>query len=209
MGQADKNHPVRRRLAYDAARLMTEELVPDEERARRKAAGRAGVRDKRLWPSAAEVREALQTQQRLFRPEQGEHLRQLREQALTAMQNLRVFNPRLVGPVLDGSADQGARIRLHLFADDPVQVAHALLQMRIPWTDRECTQVFPGGQRSTFPSLRFFAGESEIELVVMPPALCRHPPLNPITERPDRGADADAVAELLAEIGDYRFEIGT
>jgi len=47
--------------------------------------------------------------------------------------------------------------------------------------------------------LTFFAGETCFELVVLPPSASSNLPLDPISERPQRGADADEVAGLLAD----------
>jgi len=41
-----------------------------------------------------------------------------------------------VGPVLSGSADPTQSVRLHLFTDNPKDVAFALLDQGIPWQER-------------------------------------------------------------------------
>ncbi len=43
------------------------------------------------------------------------------------------FTPRLVGPVLSGSADHTQGVRLHLFTDNPEDVVFALLDRSILW----------------------------------------------------------------------------
>jgi len=213
MAGKTKSHPVRQQLAYEAARLVVDDSVVDVETARRKAAARAGVRDKRLWPTPVEVQEAVSMQQRLFRPQQHDRLRELREEALQAMESFRSFHPRLIGPVLDGSADEGTRISLHLFAEDPMEVVHSLLERHIPWNDRERTLVYGGGRRARRPAFSFMAGDKELELIVLPPDSRREPPLNPVTERPDRGAGIAELKKLLDATPDpdcdYRCEMGT
>ena len=51
----------------------------------------------------------------------------MREVALKVMRSLESFHPRLVGPVLEGTADEHARISLHVFNDPPDAVVIHLL----------------------------------------------------------------------------------
>jgi len=193
-----KNSQLRQRIAHEAARLLAEDPALDPERARRKAADRIGAADNRHWPSSAEVLEALSQEQRLFRPQQPVALRSLRVQALAAMRHFSRFRPRLVGPVLEGTADQASRVRLHLFADTPDEVLLTLLEQHIPWEQRERPLRYADGSRRAYPAFRFVAGEVAMELVVLPPQAYRNPPLSPVSERPERGADAGQLAQLLA-----------
>jgi hypothetical protein len=188
----------RRLLSLEAARLMLEDGVGDYERARRKAAERLGVANNRLWPSNAEVQEAVREQLRLFQPNQADALRRLRERAVQAMRAFSGFRPRLVGPVLDGSADSGSRITLYLFADTPDEVVHALLQQHIPWVERERVLRYGGGVRHSRPLFRFEAGGVPIELLVLPIRDQSNMPLGQVTERPERGADVGQVEALMS-----------
>jgi hypothetical protein len=43
------------------------------------------------------------------------------------------------------------------------------------------------------------AGDVPFELTVLPVQALRNPPLDPVTERPERGADIAEVERLLAE----------
>ena len=45
---------------------------------------------------------------------------------------------------------------------------------------------------------RFVAGETPIELIVLPRQALRNPPLDPVTERPERGADIAELERLIA-----------
>jgi len=176
---------------------MVDETVIDVAVARRKAAVRAGVHNQRLWPSNAEVQEALYLQQQLFRPHQAAHLRELRRQALQAMRVFDRFRPRLVGSVLDGSADRGSPVCLHLFADAPEDIVHLLLQRGIPWSERERSLRYHGGVRKIHPVFSFLAGTTQIELVVLPRHAMTTPPINPMSEKPDRGVGYEQVKALL------------
>ncbi len=190
-----RNGNLHQRIAHEAARLLMEGRAADHGLARRKAAARLGAHNKRLWPSKAEVEDALRQEQRLFRTDQPEHLRRLRERALQAMHAFTRFNPRLVGSVLDGTADRAARISLHLFADAPEEVVLALLEKGIPWEDRERVLHYADGVRMSHPVFSFVAGEIPIELIVLPPRVRQSPPLNPLTDRPERGASIEKLQD--------------
>lgn len=198
MTSRNGNFHLRRRIAYEAARLMMDGSATEHGPALRKAASRLGAHNRRLWPSNAEVEEALQQELRLFRKEQPAHLRLLRERAVQAMRAFGRFNPRLVGPVLDGTADRAARISLHLFADTPEEVVLALLEQGIPWKDGDRVLRYGDAVRNTRPLFSFVAGEILIELIVLPPGDLYSPPLSPLTERPERGAGVSRVQAILA-----------
>jgi hypothetical protein len=185
-------------LAYEAARIMTDQGVQEFDRARRKAAERAGIDNKRYWPNNEEIQEALLQRRRLFQGDRREReLRKLREQALNAMHAFAAFTPRLVGPVLAGSADATQGVCLHLFTDNPEELVLQLLEQGIPWQEREGVLRYGGGARRAHPVFSFYAGETPFELVVLPVLSQRNPPLNPVSERPDAGAGAAEVERLL------------
>src|SRR5215472_14772431 len=117
-----KRHPtrgdnLRRALAQEAARIMAEHGIRDFLVAKRKAAERFGVTDgAAVLPKNTEIEAALAEYQRLFGGES--HVATLHAQrraALRAMRYLREFEPRLVGPVLSGTATEHSEIQLHLF----------------------------------------------------------------------------------------------
>jgi len=71
-----------------------------------------------VLPKNSEIESALAEYQRLFGG--ASHLEALHAQrhaALSAMRYLREFEPRLVGPVLSGTATLHTEVQLHLFAD--------------------------------------------------------------------------------------------
>jgi hypothetical protein len=77
-------------------------------------------------------------------------------------------------------------------------VVFALLEQRIPWRERERSFRYGGGDRRTHPVFSFVAGETAIDLIVLPRAALRNPPLDPATERPERGAGIAELERLLA-----------
>lgn len=198
MSGRNRSNPNRQRLAYEAARIMVEQGVREYDRARRKAAERAGIGNKRDWPNNEEIQDALLQQRRLFQGErQEEELRHLREQALTAMRFFSGFAPRLVGPVLAGSGGMDQGVRLHLFADNPEDLVFSLLEQRIPWQEREVVLRYGDGACRNHPAFCFFADETPFELVVLPLGAQRNPPLDPVSERPERGLGVEQVERLL------------
>ncbi len=188
----------RRRLAYESARILAEQGPAEFDRARRKAAARLGITDKRCWPDNGEINDALVEQQRLFAPDAHRvHLTQLRQRALEAMRELADFRPRLIGPALRGTATREHGIALRLFADSPEEVLMALVDRRIPWQEGEEVVRFGNGTVQTCPVFEFVAGEIPVLLQVLPWQARRQPPLDPVSERPERGIDALELAALL------------
>ena len=109
---------LRRALAQEAARIMSEHGIRDFLTAKRKAAERFGVTDGSVLPKNTEIEDALAEYQRLFGgTRHGETLAAQRSAALSAMQMLADFEPRLVGSVLAGTATEHNDIQLHLFAE--------------------------------------------------------------------------------------------
>ena len=110
-------------IAQEAARLMSEHGIRDFHRAKLKAAERLGILDTQALPRNHEIEQALREHQRLFQAEsQPRLLQQRREAAVEAMRFLQAFEPRLVGAVLEGTADTHSAICLHVFSDDPEAV---------------------------------------------------------------------------------------
>ncbi len=167
---------VRTEWAEYAARLMGEAQGLDCESAKRKAAEALGLAPGHDEPGCDEVEEQLRIYQRLFRPEQPEIVRGMREEALKAMRFLAEFEPRLVGSVLAGTADEGSTITLHLFADTPEQVMLKLLDADIGYREGQRSVRYRDGRSRTYPLFSFLAGGFPVDLVVMPVMALREPP---------------------------------
>ena len=96
---------LRQAVAEEAARIMREQGVDDFLLAKRKAAERLGVTDASILPRNTEIEAALVAHQRLFAADRHEaDLAAMRRSALEAMRLMSDFQPRLVGPVLTGTA---------------------------------------------------------------------------------------------------------
>jgi hypothetical protein len=198
MSDRDRTHASRQRLAYEAARIMVEQDLSDYDRARRKAAERTGILDRRDWPANDEIQAAILTQVRLFRGDTDEReLKRLRAEALQAMGVFRDFSPRLVGSALTGAGPAERGVQIWLFADCPEDVVFALMDRRIPWHERERSFRYSTGERRSHPVFRFVAGDIPYELIALPRQALRNPPLDPVTDRPERGADIAELQRLL------------
>lgn len=200
MAQNEKNGALRQRIAFEAARILADQHSQNYDKARQKAAQRLGCSNKRLFPSQTEIEQALREYLHLFhRDRQPAELQRLRILAAEAMNSLREFHPRLVGAVLDGTADTHSKIELHLFAETPEAVALSLLDMQIPWTDGEKRFRYGGGKRKTIPVFRFQAGETEIELSLFPVSGLRQAPLEPFDDKAQPRASLHQLQDLMAE----------
>ncbi len=166
----------RAQWAEQAARLMAEGQGLDCESAKSKAAAEIGCVPGRDEPSCDEVEEQLRGYQRLFRPHQPEVLRRLRQEAVKAMRFLKDFEPRLVGSVLSGTADNNSPITLHLFADTPEQVMFHLLNADMPFREGQRNLRYRDGSVRSYPLFSLLAGGQAVDLVVMPPKALREPP---------------------------------
>ena len=198
-----RTHQRRLRVAQEAARLLASGEQVDLDQARRKAAARLEVRDEASLPDAALIREALAEHQRLFgKPAaQAPALDRLREAALQAMAFLAAFDPRLVGPVLEGTVGERTGVLLHLHPQDPDDVAHFLHDQRIP-AQPGTRRVRLGREHAAdLPCWHFTADAVDFELVVLPNTALREPPLDSLEATAMPRASAAALRRLMAAGG--------
>ena len=178
--EAARRRARRQRIAYEAARLMATHGLDDTHEATRRAARLLGDVDGRELPDHAEVLAQLREYQRLFRRDaQPAALRLRREAALEALDYLAGFEPVLVGPVLDGSADEHSPVTLQVFAEDPDAFARFLADKGLPVTSFETRLRLRRDRAEKFVGWRFVADGIPFEMVALPPALQRQPPLGP------------------------------
>lgn len=189
----------RQRVAFEAARLIAQHGVQDYHQAKLRAARKLGIHDEASLPRDLDVRDQLRDYQRLFRGEQQTgHLRRLREAALQAMGFFAAFQPRLVGSVLDGTADAHSTVRLQVFSEDADAFARFLLDADMPpGTLAERRLRVSRAESVSCPAWRFQADGIDFEVAVLPPALLRQAPLGE-DEQPMARATAAALRDLLA-----------
>jgi hypothetical protein len=197
---AGRSRELRRRIALEAARLMSEHGIRDFHLAKRKAAERIGVGEDVGLPKNSEIEQALREHQRLFQAsEQPQRLRRLREIARDAMRFFVRFDPRLVGSVLEGTADRHSAVCLHLFSDAPQDVAGFLHEQGIPFEEQNRRLRMNHDAQEEYPVLLFSADDAAIDLTVLPHDAIRQAPLDRVDERPMRRATLATLEKLLAD----------
>ncbi len=190
---------LRRDIAEEAARIMATESQRNYRVAKQKAAARIGISSKLALPSNREVESALRAYQGLFGGQQHEHqLEILRETALKVMRALEAFGPRLVGPVLDGTADRNSRVSLHLFSDPTDEVVLDLGERGVVYRQEERTIRWHDGTHRRIPLLVTEADGITVELALFSKKDQRQAPPCPIDGHPQRRAPIAEVECLLA-----------
>ncbi len=198
-----KESQMRARLAQEAAKIMIEGGIRDFALAKRKAAEHLNAHDTRQLPNNIEIEQAMMEYQRLFRSaQQPQTLHQLREIALQAMQFFHDFNPRLVGPVLSGTADTNSPVTLHVFSDNSEDVSLLLLNKGIPFESRDKRYKIGHDTYAQYPAFEFVAEQQQIEVIVFPATKNFERPISPVDGKPMQRADIAAVEMLLHDTDD-------
>lgn len=195
-----KPNQVRERIAKEAARLICETGVGDYQLAKRKALERLRIPEQRHLPGNEEIEAAVLEYQRLFRAHsQPLRLAQLRQVAVRAMRFLERFQPRLVGAVLSGTADEHSDVCLHLFAETAEDVGLFLLDNGVPHEHGERAMKLASDDTQRLPTCRFMADDVPVELVVFAERVRHRVPLSPVDGRPMERAALQAVEALPGE----------
>lgn len=200
--QAIRNSRIRLEIAAEAARIMATEGQRSYLAAKQKAARRVGASSRTSLPSNSEVERALRDWQHLYGgQDHADTLLELREAAASAMRFLAPFRPRLVGPVLEGTADEHSRISLHVFADDPDAVVHFLLERHLPFTQETRRIRWHDGGARDLELIVIEGGGHCIELIQMIGRDARQAPPSPVDGRSQRRAALAEVETLIADSG--------
>ena len=191
----------RQLLAQETARIIVDQGLRDYRLAKTKAAERLGMNSRGALPGNTEIEQAIADHLLLYGGEEhAGFLHGLRSTALSAMHLLKNFTPRLVGPVLAGTADDNSAINLHVFADSSEVVALFLAERGIAcrlYERRLKSRRGRSVQPDIIPGYEFrFEGEP-VEATVFPVDGIRQAPLSPINGRPMRRADEKNVSALL------------
>jgi hypothetical protein len=186
-------------LAQEAARIIVDHGIRDYRVAKQKAAERLGVGGRGSLPGNAEIEAAVANHLQLFGGEShDDRLRLMRVAALSAMELLSTFTPRLVGPVLAGTADENSAVNLHVFADSPEMVAMELADMGVNYRPYERRLKSRRDQLDTFAGFEFHHSNSAIQATVFPVDGIRQAPMSPVDGKPMKRVDSDAVQALLS-----------
>lgn len=190
---------VRREVAAEAARIIATEGQHNYHAAKKKAADRIGVSERLALPSNIEVKEALRQYQSLYGgAAHQENVDELRRTAVHAMQLLEEFKPRLVGAVLDGTADEHSRVGLHVFAESVERVVLFFLERNIPFKQEQRQIRWHTGEHRTIPLVISELEGREIELAVFEEVHLRQAPPSPIDGKPQQRASLHEVEYLLS-----------
>lgn len=193
-----KDLRMRQQLAQEAARIIAEEDIKDFHAAKQKAAARLHAPHTHNLPRNDEIQAALSEYQRLFRADsQPQHLQQLRQISRKAMAFLESFKPRLVGAIIDGTADQFSDITLHLFTDTSEEVSLFLIEKRIPYELTSRRLAMNNGEEKELPTYLVSLDDSPIELIVFAHNHLHHAPRNPISGKPMQRLDIHKLDELI------------
>lgn len=199
----DRRDDQRQRIAAEAARLISELGLRDYHQAKLRAAQRLGIHDERHLPRNTEIETALREYQRLFGGEERlAYLRQLRETAVEALRFFERFEPRLVGAVLEGTADQHSAVCLHLHSDDRDSLPLFLAEHGIPYDQIDRQLRWSDDEAERFDAYRFSADDIPMDLTVLPLSALRQAPLDRIEGKPMRRANLAAARQLLQEADD-------
>ena len=197
----NESERARQVLAQEAARIIVDHGIRDYRIAKQKAAERLGVGTRGSLPGNAEVEGAVAEYLQLFGGDSHtDLLRLMRTAALSAMELLAEFSPRLVGPVLAGTADENSAVNLHLFTDSPEMVAMEIGDMGIAFRPYERRLKSRRGQVEMYPGFEFSHRNETIQATVFPVDGIRQAPMSPIDGKPMRRVDSEAVQLLLSHV---------
>ena len=192
------NDRARKILAQEAARIIVEQGIQDYRLAKKKAAERHGMTERGSLPGNSEIEHAVSEHLKLFgRESHIELLRVLRAAALSAMELLAPFTPRLVGPVLHGTAAVNSAVNLHVFSDSAELVGQTLQDNAVQYRIYERRIKSRRDRTENFSGFRFTHGNSSIEATVFPIDGMRQAPISPVNGKPMRRADSHTVQRLL------------
>ena len=199
--RTSESERARQVVAQEAARIIVTQGVRDYRLAKQKAAERLGASGRGSLPGNTEIEAAVADHLQIFNGEEHDDLlRLMRTAALSAMELLNNFSPRLVGPVLVGTADENSSVNLHTFADSPETVAMEIGDMGIQFRSYERRLKTRRGQVEVFAGFEFNHQNEMIQATVFPIDGIRQAPMSPIDGKPMKRADRNTVQELLEHV---------
>lgn len=185
-------------VAQEAARIIVNQGIRDYGLAKKKAADRLGLTVRGALPGNAEIEQAVGEYLQIFAAESHlDLLRSMRLAALSAMEMLATFTPRLVGPVLNGTADANSAVNLHVFADNPEAVALSLDKRGISYRPYERKLKSRRDHADTYAGYEFHHGDAAVQATVFPVDGIRQAPMSPVDGKPMKRADSRTVQDLI------------
>ena len=189
---------VRQLLAQEAARIIVEQGVQDFRVAKMKAVDRLGMAERGSLPGNEEIETAVADYLQIFQGDtHSTLLHSQRSTALAAMEMLSDFSPRLVGPVLAGTAGEHSAVNLHVFSDSAEQVAMLLQEGGISYRPFDRRYRSRKGHTELYAAFSFEHEGWDIEATVFPYDGLRQAPLSPVDRKPMQRADIPKVQAML------------
>lgn len=195
-----ENDRLRAQVAQEAARIVAEQGIEDFRQAKIKAAERLGLSRKAALPTNREIEAALKAHHSLFGGQQ--HVNQidcLRQTAVAAMQLLDPYSPRLVGPVLAGTAHSDSPVLLHVFSDNADDAYFFLASQNVESTWGERQYKLRREDSHRYPVLAFHFKGVALEVTVFPFDGLRQAPISPIDGKPMPRAAIHDVQALIED----------
>ncbi|MBI4861759.1 MAG: nucleotidyltransferase domain-containing protein [Candidatus Riflebacteria bacterium] len=185
---------IRLQVARRAAELMYFDGVKEYLRAKRKAAKQLEVT---VYPNNCEIRGQIDLlAEAMEGPSRKERLLELRRQALSVMEVLQEFSPRLVGSVLTGHVKATSDIDIHVFADDHERVGDRLMQADHD-VEYEIVKTKKGGEFMDFPHYYLDLPIAQVDISVYRPEDLKRPQKSSVTHRTMERATIGALRRLV------------
>lgn len=191
---------LRRKIAWEAARLIYDREATEYYHAKRKASRRIAtgwVRPADL-PSNAEIRDQVRLFARMIegdRPHQ-QRLQEMRMRALWWLDQLQPFHPRLIGSVLTGHIRDGSDIDIHVFSGSPTAVANRVADTGNT-LEIERKRLVKEGETRVFTHIHV-RDQFPVELTIYHPSLLGHRFRSSIDGKPIPKATAADLRKILS-----------
>lgn len=184
-------------LLHHAARLIVQPPGMPSRDALRRAAHELGIGVRDLRIDEAELAEAVGSYRALFHRDAESTLREQRRTALEAMRFFADYQPRLVGPALEGTSSAAEAVQIQLFCDDEDAVLRLLDEHGMAFESAAAARYETPTENFRAPALRMLAGEVAVLLMILPERLLRQSLRRAGHERTERRADAVELARML------------
>lgn len=186
-------------IAFEAARIVCDELLIDYRAAKLKALQRLGLPPRTPLPDNASVHAAVLEHLQLFGgAAYREHLARARRIAPQLMRRLAPFSPRLTGGAVSGAFTPAHRLQLHLFADQAESLDVFLFDLNVDFEQGERRYRYPNGREQAIALASFDYAGIGVDLAVFPLGDLRRLPLSPHDGQPYVRLDLDEAEALAA-----------
>lgn len=177
---------------------MAEEGIRDFRKAKRKACMRLGVSADRDVPTNLEIEDSLEEHLTIFT---GDALQERQLQylatALTVMEYLGDYSPRLTGAALSGTITSARPVELQVFADTFEEIGETLTSHDIGFRLLEKRLKFQRTGFGNVTGFEFQSGVVDIEVLVFLPG-DPYPPLSRVNGKPVKWGSIKKIRRMLS-----------